>query len=225
MNSNRIWLFGAVALILILLAGTFFLGVSPQLEAVAKSNTERETVESQNQVQQVKLAALKKQFEQIDSLRADLAAMQAQVPTGANLSPLIGQLDKLTQKHSVDVESVTFSDPSAYIEPIPVTTEDAVPVETDPELATAMMSVNGSNFFIIPVEIAVTGKYKNVMDFVDSLQKGTRLFLVHGLSLDETTVEPNSPAEMTISGQVFVLLDGAGAPPVLDAESTTTEEG
>ena len=197
MNSNRIWTLGTVLVIVALVAGTWFLGASPRLAEAAVADSDRESVEGQNLVQSVKLAGLKDQFSRIDEIKANLEEARVAIPSSANLSALIGQLSALADAHPVTLTSVGFETP------LPYTPTDS----TDPELLAATGSVSPESFLIIPVNISFTGKYGSAMDFVDALQNGDRLFLVHDLVLNTGTMSADSDAEFSLTGQIFVLLD------------------
>jgi len=80
--------------------------------------------------------------------------------------------------------------------------------------------ITAANFAAIPVQLALTGSYDKVLDFVNGLQNGSRLFLVTALSTttaDATTgtaAAPPGGVDATVGGLVYVLLpDAAGTTP------------
>lgn len=205
MNSSRLWTLGSVLVIVALIAGTWFVGISPQLAEAAKANSERANVETLNAKHAVTLASLKAQFEKLPELEADLEEVRVAVPASDESAELLRQLHSLADAAGVTITDLVVSSPERFVAPIE-------PPE-DQELAAALGSVTPENFLFIPVEQTVAGEHADVMNYVDALQKGERTFLVHDLS------SPGLPAadaqvEITFTGQIFVLLDGVSAAPV-----------
>jgi Tfp pilus assembly protein PilO len=210
MGANRLWLVGAVVLIAVMLAGTWFLGVSPQLGAAATSAADTASVQAQNVANQQTLDALKKQYEDIESLRSDLEDLRESVPPELDQASMLDELNTLAAANGVTIASVTFEAPQPYLP------GDA----TDPEVIAASASVSSGNFYVVPVKLSVTGPTGAAFAFLNDLQTGTRLFLVYELSITGTD-DPNSGVStFGISGEIFVLT-GAGA----SAPATPTDGG
>lgn len=204
----------ALAVLLIIGAGWIF-GISPQLSDAAATNAVRISVVNQNASNGILLAKLKRDYQQIDSLRANLEVLRAAVPTNANFSSFVTELNQLANTLLITVRSITVNDAKPYA---PVTAQapnstgtSAPPTLTDPRITT-------SNFVVIPVQFAVTGNYANVLDFVHEVQVGQRLFLVTTLMTTGSTsakAVANSKAkpsattpqkvDATIGGYIYVL--------------------
>ncbi len=212
MNTTRMWTFASILVIVAVVAGAWFVGISPKLEEAQKANTDRSNVEAQNRIHEAKLIALKEQAEHIDELKAELDVLHKAVPNTAELSVLINQISTLGAKAGVTVTQLTTSDPIRFV---PYEGEQA-----DSELTAALASVSEDNFFAIPVGINLTGKYSEAMAFVRSLQQGERLILVHGLSLSKGSTNSSAEVEYAITGQAFVFLDQLTA---LEPEAETAE--
>jgi Tfp pilus assembly protein PilO len=215
-NSSRLWTFGSIIVILALVAGTWFIGISPQLAAAAAANDSRATVEGQNARHQIELASLEKQFEEIDELRDELTQLRKTVPADGAMPDMLSELHQLAAANGVAISSVTVADPSTYA-PIENTT-------ADPELAAALASVSSGAFLVIPIDVGVSGLYQNVMAFLSSLQNGERYFLVHDINLSTGLMATDVAAEVSLSGQAFVLLDVAPAPLASDPVAGTGAE-
>ena len=212
MNTNRLWTLGALLVIGVVLVATYFVGVSPQLAAVSAANEETEGVAGQNVVAEATLTKLKDQFEGIDALRTDLKNAQVVVPPALDQALLIGQIGDTAKSNDVDVLSIAFTEPTPFIE---ATSDDV-------ELSAALSKVNPQNFLVVPVDIAVTGKYSDVMNFVDDLQNGDRLLLVHDLAMAEGEVESGSSVTLALATEVFVLLEVANTPAIPGTEEEGT---
>lgn len=201
MNTTRLMALGSVVLIVAVIAGSWFIGISPRLTETSQANTDRAAVEAQNRVQAATLASLKEQFVGMDDLRDELTEMRVAIPADANLPDLISQLNALATRNQVTVDSMLIGDPLPYA---------TVEIESmDPELAAALTSVTAENFFIIPLEVTISGQYGNAMAFLNSVQLGGRLFLVHDLALLDGTMSNDAVVNLRISGQVFVLLESS----------------
>jgi len=210
MNSNRLWTIGAFAVIAALLALTWFIGVSPQLAVASTADRDRSAVETQNMANELTLAKLKADFEGIEDLRAELADARLAVPASMEQALLIGQIGDLAKRHDIDVTSLNFSSPTPFVEA----------AAEDEELASALTRVNSDNFLILPLDIQMTGKYGDIMDFINAIQVGPRLVLVHDLGMTDGVVKDSATVTMSASGEAFVLLDAASVPePEVDSNA------
>jgi hypothetical protein len=73
--------------------------------------------------------------------------------------------------------------------------------------------ITAANFIAIPIQLAVSGPYANVLDFVNGLQMGPRLFLVTALTTKSSTDPKPAPGavDATVGGFVYVVLDANAA--------------
>lgn len=235
MNKNRLWIIGSVLVMVVVLVGGVLLGVQPQLAAAAAANEQRATVEASNAGQAAVLEQLKKDFEGIDTLKAELAPLSASVPSGTRMPAFVKQLDALAGSTSVTLDGFTVSDAAPYT-PVAAPAAVADPAAdadpgADPAAAPAATPAEGQtlvaglppvtsdqitteNFASLSVTVTVTGSYANALDFVNGLQNGERLFLVTGLTTtakDATNEESGPQVTAAITGLVYVLVPPAGA--------------
>lgn len=221
--DNRIWVIGTVIVIVAVAAMGWFLGISPVLDTVNSNDAQRQTVETQNLAQERNLAAIKKEFQNIDKLKSQLADLRIVIPDSDDLSTFIGQLHQLEASSSVVLNSISTGDGRVFAAPETqgnaTTAEGASDSAEDPSIA----AVSKGNFVVVPIELRVTGAHAQVMDFIDALQKGPRLFLVTDLTVAEDTAGGDVYSG-SISGYVYVLLDNGGAPGA-DASTTPADSG
>ncbi len=207
--NNRVWLFIAGVAGVAILALGWFLGVSPKLDEMAAANEQRSSVEALNVQHEKKLAALKKDFAQLDTLKEQLAAAQQSLPPGDDLSTFLGELHSLEGTSGVVLTSFGAGDGLNYL---------AAPGEVTDPLVTA------DNFIAIPIDLTVQGTRPQVIEFINDLQYGNRLFLVIKLTVTQAAnagvVDPESEEipvgdayEGNISGFVYVLVDPSAPPP------------
>jgi len=216
MNQNRIWMLIGALVIVAMVAGTWFLAVSPRLAEAALADENRGIAETQNAAQQATLTRLKNQFAEIDTLRSDLETVQLAVPEEANQSPLLGQLSEIAAARGITITGLSLTDPVPFA---PFPTEDTL-------LSGPMASLTPENFFSYTIQVSLTGSYEGMVGFVADLQSGERLILVNNLALTEG--DDDGPA-YTLSGQAFMLVDAetaaANAPVDPATEEAAATEG
>jgi len=247
MDKNRLWIIGSVLVMVALLVLGWFLGIQPQLAATATAIGQRVVVDQENAAHETSLAKLKKDFKEIDKLNEELVALSRSVPFGTEVPDYVDQLDALAKANKVTLKGLTVADPSAYTpvapavpvappaEPgaaaaptgAPAATEapaEAVPVPGAPPVTNER--ITAQNFASLGVNITIAGAYSDVLNFVNGLQTGSRLFLVTGLSTkaeqqvispetttsavdDDEAVAPSvGGVEGTISGLIYSLVTG-----------------
>jgi len=240
-DRNRIKMIVAALSGVAVLALGFLLGVQPQLAAASDAVAQRASVEQQNEAHRATLAQLVAENDELSTLTADRDARRASVPDAADMPELIRQLDEMAAAAGVPVTAFTTSDAVSYEIPASAsapaadaapaegtestegTDETAAPAEAEGPAAPTTFTdpaVTSANFSTIAVSVDVQGSYDQALDFVDKLQKGSRLFLVTTI----TSSEPEEGATVgaqtwTIGGLVFVLQDGDDAP--ADDDATT----
>jgi len=188
-----------------LAAGAWFLAISPQLAEAAELREQTESVDNQNDLLELAIAKLAAEFEHLDEYRTELADLRLQIPTEAELSAYLRELDAIAVAHAVVVTNVAPAMPQAFVSavvpaPAPAPTETAEegteeealaeePTDepTDEATPTAEAVPAGPvappGFVAIPLTITVVGTYDNTVAFLSSLQTGTqRLFLLTGIT-------------------------------------------
>jgi len=189
-TNNRLWVIGASIVMAAVLAMGWFIGASPLLATAAADDAQRESVEAQNAGHEARLAQIKEEFANIASYRGELAELQAAVPPSGDLSTFLGQLHDLELASGVSVASINVGGASPFIASAPA--EGADPASTDE-----------SEFIYIDINLSVTGDQGALLDFLDALQGGTRLYLVKGLTMSSDA----GVYTASIDGSVYVLLD------------------
>lgn len=214
MNKNRMSVFGAILAMVVTVAGGWLFGIAPQLTTVASANRDRATVITANTRNEILLAKLKRDYENIDALKNQVTTLQESVPTTADVSSFVTELNSLANARKVTLKSINVSDARAYTPTTQATAAKTTPSgspQTNPKITT-------TNFVTIPVTIGVTGDYSKVLDFVNDVQLGRRLFLVSTLSSmgatnskgvkgSPTTSGGSQKVESTIAGFMYVLLN------------------
>lgn len=239
-NKRITWVVGTAFLALVLFAGAWFLLIGPNIDATAEARQSTEDTLAQNEVQTRRLATLKEQFADLDTYRAELAAIRTQLPVEDGLPALLRELDGLATGSGVTIVGVAPSIPEVFFAatPVEVATTEEAPADGDAteetaaeEVAPAEPEPVGVNGLVaIPVSMTVLGSYDATVDFVEGLQtRMERLFVVTAFTAEgqeEKEASGGKPAtregdvELIITGVVYVLQDATTA----DAGTTDTAD-
>ncbi|PWB97470.1 hypothetical protein [Homoserinimonas hongtaonis] len=214
MNESRIWSVLTVVVIIVIVAGTWFLGVSPRLAEVATADSDRETVEDQNAIHLAKLKSLQELDANLPALEQELASLRAAVPQATMTSTLLRQLEAAAAAFGVSLSSTAFQEPKEF--------EALKPAPADKQLAGSMAALEGRGHWVLPLDVQVVGPRSAVLGFLNSLQTGERLMLVHGVNFPDGLIAPDSVVEATFTVQAFML---TGQAPVVEtpAEAPVAE--
>lgn len=216
MNQIKMRVAGAILLILLIVGGGWFLGIEPSLAIASSANQERVRVNSLNNLNEFFLAKLRSDYQNITALQSQLNLLRVSVPTTANLSKFISELNSLASKENVTVKSIQFNDAKPYSF-IGQTLGAGGKQEPPPPLSNS--KITSTNFVVIPMQISVTGIYSDVLDFLNSVQVGPRLCLITTLSTTGSAgakaigITPpliadfSGRVDASIGGYVYVLLE------------------
>ncbi len=203
MNRDRILtlaIVGAIAVVGIL---GWIVGVSPILSQVSAADEQRSSVASVNDLNAIKLVALKKQFENIGETQAKLDTLRGSIPTNADMPTFLRTIKEYGDAQGITLKSVEVSGVSAYVAPVvaaPAVTPGATgttptptptPSPSAPAAGTTAPVVTPasptSGLYVVPIKVSVSGTYEQVMAFAGALQAGPRLFLVNTLALSSVS--------------------------------------
>jgi len=242
-NGNRVWVIGSLLLSMVILAGGWFIGVSPMLATSAKADSDRATVEQQNRQHEQTLADLRARYADLPAILAQFAEMRRSVPDGPEMANFLKVINGAQVSSGSFVTDVSVADSVPYApvipEPIeaPVAEEGAVATAegnggadvdaADPSAVTSVVpvletssipnadSVTALNFTLIPVTVTAAGTLDQVVAFTGQLQKSERLFLVTGInvSMDDST----GLFTGVVTGYLYVFGDPSGMVPAADA--------
>lgn len=130
---DQIWLFGGLALIVLLVAGGWFLLINPKHAETAEVETATQDTEIQLTRAKNSFAALKKEAEKLDEYEAQLAEYQAALPVTSKTNGIpdfLKELQKIGLKLDVDVSGYSASAQEASKE---VTSAKVLPITLNVE--------------------------------------------------------------------------------------------
>lgn len=199
-SKTSSWILGAAFLALVTLVGGWFLAISPALATASEAQAEEQSVQDQNFALTTKLIKLKDQFEHLDESKADIAALETQIPTTAELSTFLRTIDSFAQARGAYTVAFAAPTPVSVVPAIAVAPAEAATAATSTDAAatdtaateTAAADAAAADaavvdpaaaviagFVAIPIDITMLGTVSNVTAFLTDLQtKADRLYLV-----------------------------------------------
>ena len=236
------WIGATVFGSLVIVVASWFLAINPTLSAASDVRAQTAQVRSQNDALTAEVAKLKSDFAKLGDYKAQLAAIQVQIPSTAQLSDYLRQLDAIAAAHSVTVTAITPGTPTAVkaaAQPAPAAAATPAPSATASGTGTtssATASGVPAGFTSIPMSVSVLGSYDNTLAFLSDLQTATpRLFLVSGFSAtgqQDAAASGGKPKtsvgdqQLVITGFLYVLPDTtASATPAATPTATPALPG
>jgi len=233
MTKMRQWTLLAAVAALAILAGGWFLLVSPQRSKASDLRSQVATQQSTNDGLQNQLTALQAQHKDVPKVQAELAKLASQMPGNPALPTLIRQLSSAADDSGVDLVSMQPSPPQVVQS---ATAARSATTATSSGTAAGATSTaptqNVGQLASIGLEIHVNGNYFQIEQFLSNLEALRRSLLVEGL--DVTPGNPTGPAATStataadgytgyvdgkITAQVFMV--APPAPPVARPATTT----
>jgi Tfp pilus assembly protein PilO len=225
MNRDRLWVIGSIAGIIVIAVLGWFVGVSPVVTQAAAAADQANVLNQTNVASQARLTTLKAQFANLPKLQTDLSVLRQSIPTGADLSTFITEINDYCARYNVELTSVIVNDATVYTAPVapvaPTTNADgttATPTPTPtPTVAAGATTTpvapasNAGALVMIPVIINVNGSFSNLMQFTGAVQKGPRLYLANEVAAvpGDNTSGPLQYAG-TLTGFVYSLAGTSG---------------
>lgn len=212
MTRTRIWIAGAVVIILTIAGLGWSLGVSPMLAEADAATEARTGVEAQNATLEAANAVLLEQFENIDELESELEKLREQLPDGPEVESFIDYINGAAAAAGVVVSTIEAVEPNTY-----GTGPDGLPIAPPGESTTppaegeaaspladggAAAAQIGTLFYSIGLRVTVQGSSDQVMAFSRGLQNGERLFFSKSVLF---TSGSNGELGGTVAGHLFVL--------------------
>lgn len=233
-NPRRTWIVGTVVVALLLCVGGWFAVISPKRASAAELDDQAASLEQQNSVLQVKVAKLRDQFNRIDDLRAELAALQAKMPVDGTVPALVRQLDSLADEAGVTVASIVVNqaeevaaasgEKQKELESLDATVRGdaeagaegeegaSAPTDTEPVPSAAGKQASTTEVVVgFPTSITFSGSFDEATDYVMALQEAMdRYFLVSGLEATSLVAgDEDAPGAAVEDGDVTYVITGS----------------
>lgn len=231
MDKIKQWVALTVLAALAVLAGGWFLLVSPKRGEAADLRAQTATQQATNATLRTELQVLQAQAKELPKEQADLARVAAKIPEHPALPALIRALTAASTSAGVDFVSLTPGTPAPLVvaAPTPVAPPPGAAAPAAPATpgatAAAAPAPAGGTLTAIPVTITVVGDFFQVEQFVAALESLPRALRVSGVAVTpglSPTAQKSSGAPLdgrsltsTITGQVFLAAGAAPVTPVV----------
>jgi Tfp pilus assembly protein PilO len=207
--ATQKWYAGAAAASLAVVAGGWFLLVSPQKANVDDITAQTAAVDRSNQTTEMQIGSLKAEFSQLPQLQSQVALIRQRIPSGPNEPTLLRTLSKTASSAGVTLASVTLAAPAA----VPGSTTATAPAGTTAFATPGQVS-------LIAMSMNFTGNFADTRLFLNSLESMQRVMLVTGISIQRgTTATGGTTLQTALTARVFMA--NPGAPTVSAGQSTT----
>jgi Tfp pilus assembly protein PilO len=246
------WVAGTVLLCLLLAAGFWFVLISPARAETSDMNAQAESEESRIEQLNTQLAGLKRDFENIDQFRSDLAGLTAEIPAKVDLANLTRLLQQDATEAGVFVTELSPGVPTPIVAPAPAA--GTAPATTDGAAAPATETADGAaaadgtgagaqaapaapagpvGFYAVPISLTVAGSFDATVEFINKLSASSgRLIVTNSLVATAQTAsaaEGGKPAvndgdlQTVLQLWAFVLQDQAAAQPATGDAAAPTD--
>ena len=216
MSQSKSLAIGAFVLFISIIGGGWFLEIAPQLSIVSTVHKDHANVLALNAKNQLLLTKLKADFQNIGPLKSQLDRLSISVPPSANISAFISEVNSMANAHKTTIKSLIVSDAKPYTLSAPPPSDNGIKEPSSPQ---SNPKITSANFVVIPIQITASGQYTNVLDFINSIQMGQRLFLISALSstgsmggnaggaVSTMSGKAAGKVDASIGGYIYVLLD------------------
>jgi Tfp pilus assembly protein PilO len=208
MEKTRQWAILTVVVVLVVLAGGWFMLVSPQRSKASDVRDQVTTAQQNNTQLKNELASLKAERKDLPKVQAQLAKLASQLPSNPGLPSLVRELSAAADSAGVDLVSLSPSTPTFVVSAAAATTlTPAAPAPsaspgTDSSSSTSTTDTSGAattpvtptapaatygQLAQVPLTVVVNGSYFEIEEFVSNLEALKRPFLTSALSISPGT--------------------------------------
>lgn len=218
---RQLWLLTALGSVVVL-AGGYFLLVSPQTTKAAALREETETQLQVNKQLQSQINMLNKQKKDLPAQQAKLAKFAGLIPSNPAMPALLRALNDAADNAGVELLAVTPTLP---------TWAKGVNPATGVETPGRVNAPNGTVLVDVPVALHVAGHYSNLTSFFAEIEDLNRALLVSDFKVERpdgkvrkhvTVPDPNL-LTATIGAHVMMTTKAATPPAPTAATSTNSD--
>jgi Tfp pilus assembly protein PilO len=231
---KQMWLLTAV-LMVGLLAGGYFLLVSPKKGQVTKLHANAETQRKANDVLKGQISLLEAQAKSLPAKQNRLAEIEKKIPSNPALPALVRSLTKSGRETGMFLEIL---EPTA---PVFLETADLAPVApakpgTADAAAATTPSVDVGKLAMVPIRITAWGNFAETQEFLSELESLKRTLMVTNAEITYTppATQDGTPSpgdlKVVLDARVYMRAAGSGAAavskpakPKTSASSATNE--
>lgn len=180
MTKLRTWGVLALLAVVAIVAGGWFLALSPQKSKVSSLHDQTAQQQDTNAKLQSQIALLKKQQSQIPAEQARIAQIKGRIPETPQVTTYVRTLTSLAAATHVELVSIAPAAPTL------VKLANAQPQSSGSSggsAGTGVPTTDAANLSTISISISVVGDYYNVQQFLSKLEDTQRATVVSSVSL------------------------------------------
>jgi Tfp pilus assembly protein PilO len=218
------WIALAAVAVIAILAGGWFLLVSPKHSDAASLRLQASDKQRANEMLLSEIAQLKAKAKDLPRQQAKLAAVAAKIPNNGALPTLIRALNAAAADTGVELVSMAPTQPTAVAAAPASVTTPTTPATTSAGTTSAASASSAGSSAVgtleqIGVTLNVVGNYFQVAEYLDRLENLTRAFRVTTLNIvpglnpvkdpaSQPSTDSGKSLTATITGQVFQTTGG-----------------
>jgi type IV pilus assembly protein PilO len=211
MTKTRLWLVLTAVGVVAVLAGGWFLLVSPKRAEANDLRAETAATEQQVSVLRSRLAELREKQANLPAQQAALEAISKQIPSDPAQPAMIRALTNAARTSGIKLISIAPGQPGP-LAPVP---------------ATGGSAANATQINSIQLTLSAKGTYTQVQQFIQRLESLQRAFLVQGFQVSaggDTAAGSGSTSSdlaLSVAGQVFTSVATAATPATTGGSAAT----
>ncbi|TXH45111.1 MAG: hypothetical protein E6Q90_01435 [Actinobacteria bacterium] len=193
----RAWTVLAAVLALAILAGGWFLLVSPQFSNAAAIKAEEQEAKDQAAMLQQKALSLRKQAEQLPQLQAELARLASQLPDEAQEAELIKQIDAANVASGMTIQSFAAPPltPIAAAQAAQPAAESTEGSASSSAAASSTPKAKSASLLSTQVQIQLTnGSTAQVIDYLNKVENLSRALILTNVQLAASNSSDGGPS-------------------------------
>lgn len=206
MTGNRLWVFGTVVAMVIIVVLGWFLGVSPKLAEAESKLDQASAVSAQNATLEAALADLRETNDRLPELEEELADLRGSIPASIRYGDLVDTIYALSAANGLSIVQLSIAEPTAYGTDQADAVEAEAPVE-EGETAAEPLPTAPEGTYTVRVTLEATGNPTAFWLLIYALQETERLVIVPSATF---LAEKQTG---TLTAFAFVMLDPTGLVP------------
>jgi Tfp pilus assembly protein PilO len=162
-----------VLLMLILILAVFFLLIKPTAIGLKQTNIDLGAKRAELKAKEEKLVQLQKLEKELPEIEKRSASLDKALPSKADLPGILVQIEAIAKKHKIALAETTTVQP--------VATTNNLGIEGDSEPASTVAV--GPTTKEVKFSFGMTGKYGEIIKFLETLQENLRIFKLDTLQI------------------------------------------
>jgi Tfp pilus assembly protein PilO len=197
------WVALTVLLVLVILAGGWFLLVSPKKSEADEIKAQVATQQTANSALRTQLSVLRSQAKALPREQAKLAAVAAKIPDNPALPALIRALTRAADESGVELSTLAPTPPAVVAVPEVAAATPSPGATRAPSTTVAASGTSAGQLQSIGVNVTVYGGFFQVEQFLDRLESLTRAMKVTAVTMSPGKSPTKPGTAVTVNNGVL----------------------